>query len=135
MGKHWDQTSQVISTNGDSGSLDVWNIGRLVDVAPRVDLDVSTPIAWRSARLRFDANLTAFAGTTPGIQFFIESHWGTGAWALVWQSPVYTTTQTILKFMGPGYDQTLPGPAVRVRRAITGSGGPSVTYTSSLSPA
>lgn len=134
MAPHWNRASGAAATNGDSGAtaLDIWQPGRLLDETPALDRSWA-PLGGRA--LRFDYNITALSGTTPGIQFIVETHHGDGNWVAVWTSAVITATGTGFKLMGPGYDSTWPGPAARVRYLISGTGGPSVTFSATLKPA
>ncbi len=131
MSKHWDRVSALANANGDSGVLDTWQPGRLADATPHPELG---PVPAATTRLRLDYNISAFAGTTPGVQFVVESHWGDGQWRTIWQSAIITATGAGSKTVGPGYDNTWPGPASRVRWVLSGTGGPSCTFAASLSP-
>lgn|SRR5262245_16556537 len=106
------QSSQLITTNGDSGSL---TVGNFVELA-------------------VDVNITSNQGTSPTIQFFVERLGTDGIWYPIYQSSTISSASTqVSASVGAGLSTTQSfGGTVRFRRAIGGSATPGFTYSASL---
>ena len=102
--------SQTTSTNADSGSLDVTKYRETLVLC----------------------NITAATGTTPTIQFFVESLGSDGIWYAIYSSSTINGVATVVKSIGSGQSSaTSLGNTIRLRWAITGT-TPSFTFSASI---
>jgi hypothetical protein len=122
----YNHASNLESANGASGAVAL-QFGRSrsrLQAAPLYAGLSSLPI-------RFDANVTALAGTTPGVQFIVETSWDAVNWYTVYSTAVIQSTG-VQPTQILGTADRLLGPVARLRWLISGTVGPSATFTASL---
>ena len=104
------QASAAQTANGNSGPLDTSGV----------------------QAISVDVNVSALAGTTPAVQFFVDRLGADGVWYAIAQSASITAAGVWSTSVGPGAAANAElGDTIRLRWVITGT-TPSITFSASV---
>lgn len=124
----YNHASNLENANGSSGTFQVPGSNRVRDRLHE-GLDF---IPMGAFPVVVNANVTAFAGTTPSVTFIFETTWDGGqTWVQVWTSGPITATGAIAPVTLGANDRPITNNC-RLRWVIGGTVGPSATFTASV---
>lgn len=125
-----DASGNLKVTNGGGGATVLLNQASAIQNANGSSADLNVAAF---ATLAVDINITALGGTGPAVQFFIDRKGADSVYYQIWNSASINAANAVSDSIGPGLNKNQSlGTAIRFRWVITGSGGPTATFSASL---